>query len=227
MILGVYSVGVRENLKAVAKAYQHFKNCFSFEKDTDTLKKELLDKIGDELGEYQVCYDYVWGSDTLNIDGVTANRYPKLGDTVIIDVSVGKNGEWCDVCRTFFVGEPTKEMVNAYNLIEQSLRAGHKALKPNVTAKEVYDAVNGVFEKENKKLIHHAGHRIGCEPLMQPQFLQKNNSTVEKGLYYTIESGLYDGFGIRLENDFLINENGAEDLFENLLPLKIEEYILK
>ena len=220
-------MGVRENLQAVAKAYAHFKDCFSLDKDTDTLKKELFCRIEKELGEHEVVFDYIWGKDTLNIDGVSKNRYPEIGDTVIIDISVGKNGEWCDVCRTFFVGEPTKEMVSAFNLIEKSLRAGHNALKPSVKANEVYGEVNGVFSKENKRLVHHAGHRIGQEPLMQPQFVEGNGSPIEKGFYYTIESGLYDGFGIRLENDFLINENGAEDLFEELMPLKIEEYILK
>ena len=44
----------------------------------------------------------------------------------------------------------------------------------------------------------------------------------------TPESRLEKGaYGIRLENDFLVSENGAEDLFEDLLPLDLKEYILR
>ncbi len=220
-------MGVKENLQAVANAYREFKCAFTPNKNSDELLAVIKNSLKNYLGEYEICYDYIWGKDTLNIDGETKGYIPQKNDTVIIDISVGKDGVWCDVCRTFFVGEPTKEMVNAFNLIKQSLRAGHNALKPNLTAKEIYGAVNQVFEKESKRLVHHAGHRIGDKPLMKPQFLEDDETPVEKGLYYTIESGLYDGFGIRLENDFLIGEDEAEDLFEKLLPLNIEEYILK
>ncbi|MBQ8658678.1 MAG: hypothetical protein IJ506_06040 [Clostridia bacterium] len=60
---------------------------------------------------------------------------------------------------------------------------------------------------------------------MQPQFLADNQTKLDSGELYTIESGLYENFGIRLENDYLLEKNGAEDLFEELLPLKIEEYV--
>ena len=62
---------------------------------------------------------------------------------------------------------------------------------------------------------------------MQPQFLPENTTLLEAGAFYTVETGLYEQFGIRVENDYLIHENIAEDLFEHLLPLRIEEYILK
>jgi hypothetical protein len=42
-----------------------------------------------------------------------------------------------------------------------------------------------------------------------------------------VESGLYCDFGIRLENDYLLNTDGAVDCFEQLLPLDIKEYVLK
>jgi Xaa-Pro aminopeptidase len=62
---------------------------------------------------------------------------------------------------------------------------------------------------------------------MQPQFLVDNQTIIEEGQTYTIESGLYTTCGIRLENNYLVKNEGAEDLFEELLPLDIEEYILK
>jgi Xaa-Pro aminopeptidase len=84
-----------------------------------------------------------------------------------------------------------------------------------------------VHERQGKTLVHHAGHKIGESCLMQPQFLLDNNTALQVGDFYTVESGAYQNFGVRLENDFLLTEDGAEDLFEEILPLNIEEYILK
>ena len=84
-----------------------------------------------------------------------------------------------------------------------------------------------MYALNGKKLIHHAGHRIGEKPLLQPQFLEENETELVAGQIYTIESGLYEEFGIRLENDYYLTDKKAIDLFEDLLPLKIEEYIIK
>ena len=65
----------------------------------------------------------------------------------------------------------------------------------------------------------------GGEPTAQPQFLKENETALGQG-FYTVETGLYSSFGMRVENDFILSENGAEDLFEELLPLDIKEYIL-
>jgi Xaa-Pro aminopeptidase len=218
---------IKTILSAVAKAYKNFKKNFSVGKTTDELFENFSGSLKESLGEYKTVYDYIWGKDTLNIDGITKGYIPKKGDTVIMDISVGVDGVWCDVCRTFFVGEISSEQRKSFELIKNTVRAGHSALKPSATAESVYLAVNSVYSEKGKTLVHHAGHQIGNEPLMQPQFLEGRKEIIEEGKTYTIESGLYEGFGIRLENNYLVNKEGAEDLFEDLLPLDIEEYLLK
>lgn len=213
-------------LSAVAKAYKNFKINFSMGKTTDQLFENFSKSLKESFQEYQIVYDYIWGKDTLNIDGITKGYIPKKGDTVIMDVSVGVDGVWCDVCRTFFVGEISNAKRERFELVKNTIRAGHNALKAGVTAESVYRAVNSVYSEKGKTLIHHAGHQIGSEPLMQPQFLQGRSELIKEGKVYTIESGLYEDFGIRLENNYLVNKDGAKDLFEQLLPLDIEEYIL-
>ena len=218
----------RTILLAVGKAYRDFAASFEYGKTTDELFVAFKQSLDESLGEYETVYDYIWGADTLGIDGVTKNYVPKDGDTLIMDVSVGVEGVWCDVCRTFFVGEPSDKQIEAYNTILASVRAGHKALCDGTEARDVYAAVNAVYESVGKSLIHHAGHRIGEAPLLQPQFLTEKSEKLVSGNTYTVESGLYEGFGIRLENDYLVNKTGAEDLFEDILPLdNIKEYILK
>ena len=216
-----------EILQAVSIAYKDFKNAYEQEKTTDELFLVFEKSLTQSLGEYEIVYDYIWGKDTLNIDGVTKNYIPQKGDTLIMDISVGQSGVWCDVCRTFFVGEPTAEQRAVYELVKASLRAGHKALDVGAKARDIYKAVNTVYALKGKTLVHHAGHKIGEKPLMQPQFLEDNDTPIIVGEVYTIESGLYEEFGIRLENDYIITKSGAKDLFEELLPLDIKEYVLK
>lgn len=215
-------------LSAVGKAYRDFADAFEHGKTTDELFVAFKSSLDESLGKYEIVYDYIWGPDSLGIDGVTTGYIPKAGDTLIMDISVGVDGVWCDVCRTFFVGEPSAEQIKTYELILASVRAGHKALREGAVASDIYAAVNAVYESAGKTLVHHAGHRIGEAPLLQPQFLIENNDALVVGNTYTVESGLYEGFGIRLENDYLINKTGAEDLFEDILPLdNVKEYILK
>ena len=215
-------------LFSVGKAYRDFAASFEHGKTTDELFVLFKQSLDESLGKYEIVYDYIWGADSLGIDGITTGYVPKNADTLIMDVSVGVDGVWCDVCRTFFVGEPSDEQTNAYKTILASVRAGHKALREGTRACDIYAAVNAVYESVGKSLVHHAGHRIGEAPLLQPQFLTEKDEKLVSGNTYTVESGLYDGFGIRLENDYLVNKTGAEDLFEDILPLDdIKEYILK
>ena len=219
---------IKNLLCAVREAYKAFTNAFSYGKTTQELFSTFQDSLKNSLSDYEIVYDYIWGKDSLKIDGITDGKYiPQQGDTLIMDISVGKDGVWCDVCRTFFVGEPSREQCEFFELVKLTLRVGHNALNVGAKACDIYNAVNAVYQKSGKTLVHHAGHKIGEKPLMQPQFLADNETPIVYGGLYTIESGVYEGFGIRLENDYLITENGAIDLFEDLLPLKIEEYILK
>ena len=219
--------GIERQLKAVSFAYKEFKNAFKYGKTVDELFAVFEQSLKNSLGEYEIVYDYIWGKESVNIDGVTKNYIPQVGDTLIMDISVKKDGLWCDVCRTFFVGEPSEEQRSIFELVKESLRAGHKALKVYAKASDIYFAVNSVYALNGKKLVHHAGHKIGEKPLMQPQFLADNETKLDCGELYTVETGLYENFGIRLENDYLLQKNGAEDLFEELLPLDIKEYVLK
>ena len=213
-------------LYAIKNAFSAYKNAFDISKPSEELFKNFTNSLDKELVKYDIVYDYICGSDSVNIDGVSKGYYLKEKDVVLMDISVYHEGIWHDVTRTYFVGSYDKEQERVYNLIKRSLRAGEGALKHGAKARDIYNAVNGEFEKEGKTLVHHAGHLIAKEVISQPQFLPNATGEIKLGDIVAIESGLYEGFGIRLENNYLVNENGAEDLFENLMPLNIEDYVL-
>lgn len=213
-------------LEAVATAYRAFKAGFARGRCAEELFSAFTASLDAGLFEYELLCDFLCGADTVNIDGITRGYVPQQGDTILMDISVGKDGTWCDVCRTYFVGEPSEAQRKVFEMIKESLRAGERALRVGARACDVYAAVNGVYERTGAHLVHHAGHRVGEKALMQPQFLAQNDTPLACGELYTLESGLYEGFGIRLENDYLLTKDGARDLFERLLPLDIKEYVL-
>ncbi|MBQ9734663.1 MAG: M24 family metallopeptidase [Clostridia bacterium] len=214
-------------LVAVKNAFTAYKTGFRRDKKSEVLFENFTRALDSELKTYSIKYDYLCGKDTVNIDGVSNGVFLSDGDTVLMDISVGHGGVWCDVTRTFFVGNVIEEQERAFDLIVKSIRAGEKALKVGVNAGAIYDAVNGVYKSAGKSLIHHAGHRIGRECLLNPRFIKDNDDKLNDFELFAIESGLYDGFGIRLENDYYLTADGAEDLFEDLMPLNIKEYILR
>ena len=218
---------IRVLLQSVQTAFEAFRKGYQKGVLCDELFENFTQSLEKALGMYALKYDFLCGAESLNVDGITTGYAPKKGDTVIMDISVGKDGVWCDVCRTFFIEEVSSEQAAYYEMIYQSIKAGERVLKAGVTARELYEAVNGEYQKQGKRLIHHAGHRIGEEPLLQPQFLPENETSVADGMLVTLESGCYEGFGIRLENVYYVNEQGAENLFEDLMPMGIEEYILR
>lgn len=215
------------NLTAVKNALNAFKNAFSHGVNSDKLFESLKISLDRELKDYEILYDYILGEDTARIDGKTQNYIPKNGDTIILDISVKFGGVWCDVTRTFFVGEPTKEQINRYEMLKRAMKKGETSLKHGAKASDIYTAVNSEFIKNGYSLVHHAGHKILTEAVMQPQFLPENDGIIESGNFYTLEPGVYKDFGIRIENDYLVTDNGVENLFEDLMPLDIKEYILK
>ncbi|MBQ8684015.1 MAG: M24 family metallopeptidase [Clostridia bacterium] len=213
-------------LRATVHAFQAFAQNFTLTKTSDELFEPFTRSLKQELGEYDILYDYILGKDSVNIDGVTKNYLPQVGDTIIMDISVGRNGVWCDICRTFFVGEVSEEQEAVYEMIKQSIRSGEAALKRGAKAEDIYRAVNAVYQENGRQLVHHAGHKIGEQALLQPQFLAGNTTPVEADRAYTIESGCYDGFGIRLENDYWVGETTTENLYEPIMNLNIKEYVL-
>ena len=217
---------IEEALLVIKNAYNAFKNAYKQGVTSTELLNVFLGEIKKSLPNSEVEYDFLVGEETKLIGGVTENYVPKKGDPILIDISVKNGGVWCDVCRTYFVGEITRTQLEVYEMIKRSIKAGESVLKTGAKVNELYNAVNAEYEKCGYNLVHHSGHQIETAPVEKPLFVASGNEILKDG-FYTIESGLYKDFGMRLENDYFVDKNGATNLFENLMPLEAKEYILK
>ena len=132
----------------------------------------------------------------------------------IIDFGVKYDGYTSDVTTTI-TRNLNPEQEKMVRVIEESVHVAEKLLKPGTLTTELSSAVNDYLEKNEYVMPHNLGHGIGLYIHEKP-FLRAKVDLVklEKGMVFTIEPGVYDPQlgGVRLENDYLITENGFERL---------------
>ena len=169
--------------------------------------------------------DIVSGERSAAIEGDATERKLSCGDTLILDLQPSIDGVFADTTRTFFVGGISEEQKKAYEAVIFALTETEKVLFPGICACEIYEAMQNALRKKGFSCPHHAGHAVGDEKLMEPEFLPEKKEKLSSGMTVAIEPGIYlDNFGIRVENNYLITENGCENL--SYYPTDADYFIL-
>lgn len=145
-----------------------------------------------------------------------ANYAIQSGDALLFDFGARADGLCADITRTFFVGECSDTQRAVYETVLAANRAGHAATRPGARAADVDDAATRVLEESAyQELIRHkTGHGLGRDVHEDPYIMRGNEETLEPGMVFTIEPGLYRSgeFGVRIEDDVLVTDNGVESL---------------
>ncbi len=149
--------------------------------------------------------------------GLPRRRAMEAGELYILDAGPVLHGYFADNCRTFAVdGSPTDEQMRAWSYIDALFAQLEAAVQPGVVAREVYEIANEYLGQEGYDgLVHHLGHGVGMAPHETPELNPQYEATFEVGDVITMEPGLYSEdlkAGIRLEENYLITEDGLERL---------------
>jgi Xaa-Pro aminopeptidase len=155
------------------------------------------------------------------------------GTLLLCDIGAACDGYSADITRTFPVsGRFDPDQRKHYQGVLDALKAAEKVLRPGATFGDLDRAARAVFEERGLKkwsyahskdfaVRHGIGHHVGLN-------VHDSGTGREKfvpGMVVTIEPGWYDkdaGYGIRIEDLFLVTPDGCERL-SAAAPREIEE----
>jgi Xaa-Pro dipeptidase len=141
----------------------------------------------------------------------------KENDIVLIDDGCAVEGYQSDISRTFCYGKPTDRMLRVFDVVHQAQAAALAAARPGAEAQQVDAAARKVitdagFGPDYRTFTHRVGHGIGMDGHEWPYLVRGNTLKLRPGMTFSDEPGIYltGEFGVRLEDDMVITENGAE-----------------
>ena len=173
------------------------------------------------------------------------NQECKAGDLILLDVAAEYANYSSDMSRTIPVsGRYTERQKNVYNAVNRVKEEAQLMLVPGTDWKQYHEEVGklmtsellglGLLDKADiqnedpawpaykKYFMHGTSHHMGLDThdygiLTEP---------MQANMVFTVEPGIYipeEGFGIRLEDNLVIQESGAPlNLMANI-PILLEE----
>jgi len=137
------------------------------------------------------------------------------GELVVIDTGANVGGYVSDYTRTFATGELDGEMREAYDVVLAAQQAGLDAIRAGESGVDVDAAARGVVEASAfaGTFGHGLGHGLGLDVHEAPRLSTESSDILAAGNVVTVEPGVYlEGrFGIRIEDDVVVTENGIEN----------------
>jgi Xaa-Pro dipeptidase len=161
--------------------------------------------------------------------GVQVGRYSALphgsltpqriedGTILLIDGGCAVEGYQSDLSRTFVLGKATDKMKRVFDIERRAQDAALAAARPGVPCEAVDAAARKViseagFGPDYSFFTHRVGHGLGMDGHEWPYLVKGNTLPLAPGMTFSDEPGIYipGEFGIRLEDDMVITEDGAE-----------------
>lgn len=140
----------------------------------------------------------------------------RCGGLSIIDCGLKYKGYCTDITITICRGKLSARQEKMVSLVDEAHSLAVKTAVNGVTAAKLARAVDQHFAADGWVMPHGLGHGVGLDVHEDPGIKDKEiyDKPIVPGMIFTIEPGLYDAEsgGTRLENDYLMTENGAEAL---------------
>jgi Xaa-Pro dipeptidase len=139
------------------------------------------------------------------------------GTILLIDGGCSVEDYASDISRTFVLGKPTDKMKRVFDIERKAQDAALAAARPGVPCEAVDAAARKVIEDAGfgpgyAHFTHRVGHGMGMDGHEWPYLVKGNTLPLAPGMTFSDEPGIYlrGEFGVRLEDDMLITDSGAE-----------------
>jgi Xaa-Pro dipeptidase len=145
------------------------------------------------------------------------------GTIIMIDDGCKVEGYQSDITRTFVLGKPTDAMRRVFDVVKRAQAAALAAARPGVALAAIDAAArqvvtDGGYGPGYTHFSHRLGHGLGMDMHEWP-YLVANNMfgwdqalAARTGMVFSNEPGIYlrGQFGVRLEDDMYITDDGAK-----------------
>jgi Xaa-Pro dipeptidase len=149
--------------------------------------------------------------------GSTTPQVIREGSIVMIDDGCSVEGYQSDITRTFVLGKASDKMKRVFDIVHRAQAAALAAARPGVECEALDAAARKViadagFGPGYKYFTHRLGHGMGMDGHEWPYLVGGNSTKLQPGMTFSDEPGIYirGEFGVRLEDDMHVTENGAE-----------------
>ena len=139
------------------------------------------------------------------------------GTIVLMDGGCAVEGYQSDITRTFVLGKASDKMRSVFDIVHRAQSAALAAAKPGAECGSVDAAARKIvidagYGPDYKYFTHRLGHGLGMDGHEWPYLVRGNPAKLLANITTSNEPGIYirGEFGIRLEDDIHITENGAE-----------------
>ena len=153
--------------------------------------------------------------------GSSTPQVIREGSIVMIDDGCTVEGYQSDITRTFVLGKASGDvgdkMKKVFEIVHRAQTAALAAARPGLECGAVDAAARKVITDAGygpgyKYFSHRLGHGMGMDMHEWPYLVRGNTTRLAANMTTSNEPGIYirGEFGIRLEDDMHITENGAE-----------------
>jgi Xaa-Pro dipeptidase len=149
--------------------------------------------------------------------GSNAPQVLRQGSIIMLDDGCVVDGYQSDITRTFTLGKASDKMKQVFDIVHRAQSAALATARPGAECGSVDAAARKVitdagYGPDYKYFTHRLGHGLGMDGHEWPYLVRGNPTKLQANITTSNEPWIYirGEFGIRLEDDMHITENGAE-----------------
>jgi len=145
---------------------------------------------------------------------LTTNAEFMAGDVLVTGAGCPMWGYNSELERTMMIGAASADQKKFFDHMVALQDTALNAIKPGKKCSDVDKAVHAYFDKHNLMAYwrHHSGHAIGLRYHEGPFLDTGDDTTIEPGLVFTVEPGLYtpELGGFRHSDTVAVTQDGIE-----------------
>jgi Xaa-Pro dipeptidase len=178
--------------------------------------QDLVQKAHEQLG-FTGGADVQVGEFSAFPHGSVTPQVVHEGTIVLMDGGCAVEGYESDITRTYVLGKASDKMKSVFEIVHRAQSAALAAARPGAECGSVDAAARKVvteagYGPDYKYFTHRLGHGLGMDGHEWPYLVRGNPEKLQANITTSNEPGIYirGEFGVRLEDDMHITENGAQ-----------------